>query len=384
MSLLKKNGGFTLVELIVVIAILAILAGVAVPAYSGYVEKANKQADITLARDIKQALTLAHYNGTLASGASVVVSTSNVSVSGDGASQAMVDVFGADYADTVRLKHDDWSGEMGPAADAGMMEAVDKSNFTTDGDNLDSLLGQVQTVVNAAQGAMTGMKPDEGSVLADSLNKAGITLDADGKIRAEDAGAAANALVFSVAGDITKANFDQSTFAANWADYVGNPDATGFVYEMDNVSKAAIEYAAVLSLAKHIDKKNEGVAGYTSFASKLENFAGEGKSILENKNAVRAEMLTYMEKNPTVAEDYDFTSDSQAFLAYMNGVTQSSDSLLENENLYKDNYFSDGTVSSYVKDYVSMGEVLAGTSAPNGAFVILYNGAEVRCMPLDY
>lgn len=38
-------GGFTLVELIVVIAILAILAGVAVPAYSGYIKKAEQAAD---------------------------------------------------------------------------------------------------------------------------------------------------------------------------------------------------------------------------------------------------------------------------------------------------------------------------------------------------
>ena len=57
----KKNGlrhfftlnvhnheGFTLVELIVVIAILAILAGVAVPAYNGYIKKANQAADETL------------------------------------------------------------------------------------------------------------------------------------------------------------------------------------------------------------------------------------------------------------------------------------------------------------------------------------------------
>lgn len=41
MNMFKKNGGFTLVELIVVIAILAILAGIAIPAYSGYIAKAK-------------------------------------------------------------------------------------------------------------------------------------------------------------------------------------------------------------------------------------------------------------------------------------------------------------------------------------------------------
>ena len=55
MNMFKSNGGFTLVELIVVIAILAILAGVAVPAYSGYISKANEAADQTLLDSVKTA-----------------------------------------------------------------------------------------------------------------------------------------------------------------------------------------------------------------------------------------------------------------------------------------------------------------------------------------
>jgi len=77
----KTKGGFTLVELIVVIAILAILAGIAVPAYSGYIEKANAAADSVALSAVKTAVmavcaggetvtditvteTSVHYNGT--------------------------------------------------------------------------------------------------------------------------------------------------------------------------------------------------------------------------------------------------------------------------------------------------------------------------------
>ena len=64
MMFMKKNGGFTLVELIVVIAILAILAGVAVPAYSGYVEKANTAADESLLASVNTAFAAAcAFNG---------------------------------------------------------------------------------------------------------------------------------------------------------------------------------------------------------------------------------------------------------------------------------------------------------------------------------
>ena len=55
MNMFKNNGGFTLVELIVVIAILAILAGVAVPVYSGYITKANEASDMTQLDSLKTA-----------------------------------------------------------------------------------------------------------------------------------------------------------------------------------------------------------------------------------------------------------------------------------------------------------------------------------------
>lgn len=53
------TGGFTLVELIVVIAILTILAGIAVPAYSGYIAKANEAADQQLLAAVNQAFVAA-------------------------------------------------------------------------------------------------------------------------------------------------------------------------------------------------------------------------------------------------------------------------------------------------------------------------------------
>ena len=59
MNMIKKNGGFTLVELIVVIAILAILAGIALPAYSGYIDRAREAGDTQIISAVNTAIQAA-------------------------------------------------------------------------------------------------------------------------------------------------------------------------------------------------------------------------------------------------------------------------------------------------------------------------------------
>ena len=60
MNTFKKTGGFTLVELIIVIAILAILSSVAVAGYSAYIGKANKTATEAWLNEIVTQATLAN------------------------------------------------------------------------------------------------------------------------------------------------------------------------------------------------------------------------------------------------------------------------------------------------------------------------------------
>ncbi len=52
----KSNGGFSLIELIVVIAIMAILAGVSIPTYVAYIGRANDAAALEVLNEVKTAV----------------------------------------------------------------------------------------------------------------------------------------------------------------------------------------------------------------------------------------------------------------------------------------------------------------------------------------
>ena len=98
----KGNGGFSLVELVVVIAIMAVLVGVLAPAYLRYVEKSRKQSDDTAAGEILHAAEVVVLSGTyeISSGTVLVTfdATNGIQVqndpTGNALSQELTDMFG--------------------------------------------------------------------------------------------------------------------------------------------------------------------------------------------------------------------------------------------------------------------------------------------------
>ena len=386
----QHEAGFTLVELIVVIAILAILGGVAVPVYSGYMKKANKQADLTLAAEIENALLMAHYSGTLKEGATVIVKygeagDANVVVvdpNGDlGTAAALTAAFGDNYAETLRLKYDGWEKEIGVAGDSFIMENVNNSNFQPQ--SMDNLLNQLQLVVNEANKHLL-----EGEIAIDNdevikmMNDAGIEIEKGEKLDSTNSMAAANAYVFAVSGELAGMEMGDEAWTTNMNNW-------GKGEFPDGVTNKAAEYASVLALATYVDKQVPG----SNFAAQMYKEDMDPRTVAKTvreaiKTSEDAKVQAAWQAYTVGDEENGVLAPSQqdyiAFLAYMQGVTDSSDSLLNDRDLSSNNYFNDGYVAGYVKNYISISDVLTGLDIQGNVLVFVYDGNMVACMPVDY
>ena len=382
-----NHAGFTLVELIIVIAILAILSTGAIAGYSVYVEQANRTTDEALAAEIKNALILAMYSGELTSGDYVVIKQGETASWGNGETEndanstiykAMAAAYGSGWENVLQLKWDGWT--VGVAGDAEKMDMVYNSNFSPA--KMDKLLDQLHGVVGDASGYLGDRGIAVSDEIAALLQQNGHNIQAGTILDSSSSMAAANAYVFLVAGELGDYDVqldEEGEMSEQGAAFMEGWMTNNFEgSSMDPVSAAAAKYASILALAKYVDAE----AG-TTYEDQL-NVSDDPR---DDADAVLAAIQTSSDTDVQNAlasyyeEDADgeigVYNDAMAFLTYMQGVSDSSDNLLQNTDLGNGQYFVDGYVFNYVNSYLSVSDVLANGDFDGSAMAFFCVGDDI-------
>lgn len=369
----KGNGGFTLVELIVVIAILAILGGVAVPAYGGYIKKANKQADITLISEVADALMLYYYsNSGEAANGFVILNQEGVpyaehthyNAAGDA---AMTAVFGEDWKNTVFLKHDGWTGVSSTLSYKESSYCGQESGLIQTVDKLTGALGDVVTVEGNGNNLI-------GGEFESFLN--------DNKVDTNNGKAIGNAAVLYVAKK-TQGNEDAiKTAFANGLAAAGNPVNNVFA-ELTKPEIGLGEAAALAAIYAYAE-------GYAQETGRADDFhtATDFSTVTDANSALTALGNAFSVLDPNGLDAYKADQgikDLQAYIDMMGTVHENSN--IVSGNLNSPDCFTDGTVENMLKGHAEMSDLGITTQNGQAAVVLVVDadGSVMACVaPPNY
>lgn len=342
----SANAGFTLVELIVVIAILAILAGVAVPAYTGYITKANKQADITLVSEVAQALSLYYYSNPNknVSGYVCITSEGTVCLFGGSGEAAMDAVFGDDWEKNLSLSYDGWeySTSMPSAADAAKVAKSSYYKNSTPAELVTSFTGLTDALAGMANTAsqdplvtMKGvvMSEDEYEVMRAQLDTLGVSwsseADADNTAYTT---AVSNLLVQKVSSEIGDnqygADYDEkasqmSTLAINYALIYGwaSADAEGAEI-LANLNAAVTDpNASSTDVVDAVDSAFAQAGERSSFMTYLDTQNGQGLDDISALSSIMGTVSRWSDgADMTTAGLYSSVSITDAVNNYITAV----------------------------------------------------------------
>lgn len=355
--------GFTLVELIVVIAILAILAGVAVPAYSGYVEKANKQADQTLVSEVKQALELYHYSNPGATKGYVTLGSEGVvEYDSDSVAKAMEAMFGENWQEVAALKYDGWKGE------SATLSYAETSYFGSE----KRLLNEVDDLTFALSQAIESDTGLIGNKFGDFLKK--YDLDEN-----SDSVSISNAAVLYVAQQtadnkqllkdtIAQTSQNQEKFINNTFNALSS--------EMGNAAALAAIYAYAEGFAQYCDKQAGNTQATEAFSPDFSLQNGEtmdAVKALERLEVAFASLgaVGYPYIDEYMAADGPGLADVAGFIDIM-GTVNNNNSIVDG-NLNSEECFTDGKVEELLNGFKEMGSMGIKTDEGQIAIAIIGN-----------
>lgn len=366
-----KNAGFSLVELIVVIAIMAILVGVAVPVYTGYIEKTQKAKDEQLVEEIKHAMEIAaigdewhkELTGDKLTGIGMIVvkengttvvpftNTSAADLS-EKIEEAMEATFGTNYTDDLTLSYDGWTGTLdgtGSIAIAGSAYAKD-----TEG-----LLKTVQNITDAFAG------------VADKMDDA-IKSEINALLGTTDATAAqlANGMMLYVASKTNEKLSNESDKNAFLIESWGSGEAGRL---LDEHAALAADYAYVQAYVTH--------SGCELLQGEFSKYIGDSPlSVIDNHSCTScANKLSEIASKAA--------SDANAYLSVLDQITASKEIIINNSDSQQ--LYTGTSLKQYVSAYISVAELVQSTNAADGDVVIVISMDQTGAVsstvyPLDY